>query len=334
MTDKKDRLSDYTEAGILDKNGRVSVVFCKSDKRIYVKKIVDSAAAKIYSSLMQLDSTAFPKIKEILPFEGFFVVIEQYITGRTISDIVTNDGALDSKTAADYIRSICRALRLLHKNGIIHRDITENNVMICDSGVIKLIDFNISHNADATRSKDTVVMGTSGYAAPEQFGFMRSDERTDIYSLGVLYNYMLTGTTELDSTKTTGDKNADIIIKKCTRFAPNDRVQSCDEILKMLENSNTYGGFKWTPLFVAALIFEVIVLCGCIISLKKGEPLSAQIMAFLDSFMLVILPFPIIGNWQDWQGETKLASLDTKGRKITSIIIYFIVLLLYICILR
>lgn len=81
----------------------------------------------------------------------------------------------------------------MHKYSITHRDITPSNIIIGFDGVVKIIDFGISRLHKENAKHDTQVLGTEGYAAPEQFGFKQSDCKTDIYALGVLLNYMLTG---------------------------------------------------------------------------------------------------------------------------------------------
>ena len=78
---------------------------------------------------------------------------------------------------------------------IIHRDITPFNILITSSLDVSLIDFNASKQFKKNKKKDTLLMGTQNYAAPEQFGFFQSDARTDIYALANLLNIMLTGFT-------------------------------------------------------------------------------------------------------------------------------------------
>ena len=125
---------------------------------------------------------------------------------------------------------MCDALTALHDRGIIHRDVKPENVIVEKSGRVVLIDFNASRiKSDA--SKDTVIMGTIGYASPEQLGLAKTDARTDIYAVGVLYNVMLTG---MHPSVTIASGRAGRIVRKCTAVNPNERYQSAAELWSAL----------------------------------------------------------------------------------------------------
>lgn len=98
------------------------------------------------------------------------------------------------KETIDIAMQICKILMELHGMNppIIHRDIKPANVMIMPEGVVKLLDFSVAKAENITKKRDTVLLGTSGFAAPEQYGFSASTPQTDIYVMGVLMNLMLT----------------------------------------------------------------------------------------------------------------------------------------------
>jgi serine/threonine protein kinase len=324
-------LDKYKECGILDNNGRVSLVLL--DKRVYVRKIVDFASGDIYRRLKELNSDYFPKIKELVNLGDCYVVIEQYISGCTLGEYIKENGVLDEKTASKYICEVLKAVELLHKRGIIHRDLTENNVMLTDEGKIKIIDFNISHKADKAKSKDTVVMGTNGYAAPEQFGFSRSDERTDIYAIGVLFNYMLMGCTELGMYG--GSPKYVKVIEECTAFEPSKRYSSCGEVMAELgiddiykERRKKFGNNLFY--FVGALmcLFLIVAVKDII---KTGE-IKENLYLISSFFVIFVLPFPIIGNWWDWQSHTPFNDWTEVGKKLVRICIYVFILFTYVII--
>ncbi len=102
--------------------------------------------------------------------------------------------------------------------------------MIDKNGRVVLIDFNTSRKISKA-SKDTVVMGTVGYASPEQLGLSQSDTRTDIYALGILLNVMLTGK---HPTQKLAKGKAAKIIRKCTNLNPNERYQTVEKLSKAL----------------------------------------------------------------------------------------------------
>lgn len=93
--------------------------------------------------------------------------------------------AYQREKAVDYIEQLCAVVRVLHEQKpiIIHRDIKPSNVMLSADGVIKLIDFDASKDFTPDEKRDTELIGTFNYAAPEQYGFASSDPRTDIYIL-------------------------------------------------------------------------------------------------------------------------------------------------------
>jgi hypothetical protein len=318
-------LSEYKPCGVLDKADRVSLVFSDTEKKPYVKKIVESSVGKLYLRLKEMDNSAFPRIKSVVDTGEYCLVIEEYIAGDTIRQRIEENGAMSESEAERCICGVLKAVSILHQNGIVHRDITENNVMLTEGGQIKIIDFNISHTADKSKPKDTVVMGTSGYAAPEQFGFFRSDERTDIYSIGVLYNYMLTGSTELGGYK----GGAERIIKKCTEFSPEDRYKSCAEVLNEFEAKRCVSDSK--PLskgFIAAMIVQAVLIMGSIIDILNGGGWQASVALIVEGTTLLVLPFVIIGNYFNWQERVNMDKLPPKTRKIISIIIYVFILVL------
>ena len=118
-------------------------------------------------------------------------------------------------------------LSFLHRINIVHRDIKPENIIITDNATVKLIDFNASRVYKNECTADTVVLGTIGYASPEQFGITQSDARTDIFALGVLLNVMLTG---VHPSEQLAKGRAGKIVLKCTQIDPNKRYQSVEEL--------------------------------------------------------------------------------------------------------
>lgn len=182
-------LSQYIE--ISSFNESTSLV--QKDKRIYVKKKVPKCLTYIYKILAENRHKNISDIAEIFEYDDISVVIEEYINGKTLADILSEKSTTGERETKNIIGQICDGLLFLHRHNIIHRDINPNNIMITKDGMVKIIDFDISRSVKKESSKDTVVLGTVGYAAPEQFGFSQSDVRTDIYAVGVLANVMLTG---------------------------------------------------------------------------------------------------------------------------------------------
>ena len=120
----------------------------------------------------------------------------------------------------------------LHNSGIVHRDIKPDNIIICDDNNVKIIDFDISKIYKSNQRSDTQTLGTVGFAAPEQFGMQQSDARTDLYSLAVLLNVLLTG--EHPSVKMCENKKILKVMKKCLSINPDERYSTAEELYNVL----------------------------------------------------------------------------------------------------
>ena len=128
--------------------------------------------------------------------DSYFIVME-YIEGRTVGEIIADDGPLNPVRVAEIASDVAAALQRAHGAGLVHRDVTSSNVMIGTNGETKVTDFGIArvmdeHDQQTTAGGNTV-LGTAAYISPEQAQGQDVDERTDIYSLGIVMFEMLTG---------------------------------------------------------------------------------------------------------------------------------------------
>ena len=126
---------------------------------------------------------------------NIYYIVMELVEGKSLSEIIEEKGKLGYKQAVDYAIQIAQALSLAHKNQIVHRDVKPHNVLVTNQGVAKLADFGIAMPvADGTmEEKSDKVMGSVHYFSPEQARGAYVDERSDIYSLGVVIYEMLTG---------------------------------------------------------------------------------------------------------------------------------------------
>ena len=126
---------------------------------------------------------------------NIYYIVMELVEGKSLSEIIEEKGRLGYKQAVDYAIQIAQALSLAHKNQIVHRDVKPHNVLVTNQGVAKLADFGIAMPvADGTmEEKSDKVMGSVHYFSPEQARGAYVDERSDIYSLGVVIYEMLTG---------------------------------------------------------------------------------------------------------------------------------------------
>lgn len=169
-----------TDKRIIYSSEKCTITLGEFENKQYIEKscITNEAVCKI----AEINSPYIAKICEI----GDNYIITEYADGLSLSEHQIRSDEI-YKAALE----LCDALSVLHENGIIHRDIKPSNIIMCNDGHIKVIDFDASRLKKATSDKDTQFIGTDGFAPPEQYGFMQTDERSDIYSFGVTIKLLL-----------------------------------------------------------------------------------------------------------------------------------------------
>jgi len=214
--------------------------------------VIQSAIAEA-NLIKQLDHPAIVRIVDIIDNGDVIYIIEDYIEGETLSSVLETQGAQPQELVIEWALQICEALEYLHtrKPPIIYRDMKPANVMIKPDGNIKVIDFGIAREYKDQSLADTVSLGTKGYAAPEQFGGKgQTDARTDVYCLGVTLYHLLTGQNPCEPPyeiypirhwNPQLSAGLEAIIQKCTQLNPDDRYQSCAELLYALHHYEEYG---------------------------------------------------------------------------------------------
>ncbi|MCU6748267.1 protein kinase [Faecalicatena acetigenes] len=197
-----------------------------------VKKQLTFEQYELYQVLKEYTHPNLSKIYALYTCNGCYYALTEYISGATIFQTVEQGRTFSREEVRTYILQLCDVLFFLHKRGIIHRDITPGNIIISTDHVVKLIDFGIARIKKDGQTRDTQLLGTAGFASPEQFGFGQTDERSDIYSTGVLINYMLTG--KLPAQKLSSDIFLSDIIVKCTQIDPANRFSNVEELHSVL----------------------------------------------------------------------------------------------------
>ncbi|MCD8045284.1 MAG: serine/threonine protein kinase [Clostridiales bacterium] len=226
---EESRLSYYKKIAGISTHENIVLVQHTETKKIYVRKDLTVYDRNIYLDLQAHTSRFFPQIYECVESDGKLILIEEYIQGQSLEEYFGERGALPESEVRSLAAEICSALCLLHERmvPVIHRDLKPSNILLTSDGQIKIVDFNIARSYDDGQGSDTVVMGTRKYAAPEQYGYAQTDARTDIYAMGVMMNYLLTGkypSEEIFSGR------IGAVIRKCIEFDPDRRYQSVAEL--------------------------------------------------------------------------------------------------------
>ena len=216
----------FDEVKVLRRSARGVITLLrhrKTGKRYVFRQFMGSA--DVYRRLLTVECPHLPRIEEAVDSDGRVAVLEEYVQGDTLLFLLEG-GLLDWTEAKKVTQDVCAALWVLHSLGAVHRDVKDSNVILRGSDAV-LIDFDASRIVKPELATDTVVLGTTGYAAPEQFGLSQTDGRADIYSLGVLLNVMLTG--QHPSRKLASGK-AGHIVQRCTMMNPDQRFRDVLEL--------------------------------------------------------------------------------------------------------
>lgn len=208
--------------------GTVSVVRHKKSGTRYVFRRY-SGSGEVYRRLLPVLCPHLPQIMEAAEQDGQTAVLEEYVQGDTLAELLMG-ARLTEREARRVTMQLCQALHVLHSMGAVHRDVKPENVILRGSDAV-LIDFDAARIYKDESESDTQVLGTTGFAAPEQYGIFQSDERADIFSLGVLLNIMLTG--KHPSREMAAGKMGRIV-RKCTMTAPEQRYQSARALMEVL----------------------------------------------------------------------------------------------------
>ena len=222
--------TEYDTLHVLKRSprGTVSVVRHKKSGTRYVFRRY-SGSGEGYRRLLPVLCPHLPQIMEAAEQDGQTAVLEEYVQGDTLAELLTG-AKLTEKEARQVTMQLCQALHVLHSMGAVHRDVKPENVILRGSDAV-LIDFDAARIYKDESESDTQVLGTTGFAAPEQYGIFQSDERADIFSLGVLLNIMLTG--KHPSREMAAGKMGRIV-RKCTMTAPEQRYQSARALMEVL----------------------------------------------------------------------------------------------------
>lgn len=247
-------------------HGGMSVVYLAMDthlnKQWAVKEIRKKGSGKndeiVVNSLLaeanmmkRLDHPALPRIVDIIDNGVTIYVVMDYIEGESLDKVLAEYGAQPEKLVIGWAKQLCDALTYLHsqKPPIIYRDMKPANIMLKPEGNIKIIDFGIAREYKEQSLADTTVLGTKGYAPPEQYSG-QTDARSDIFALGMTMHHLLTGIDPRSKDAYAPvrmwnpelSEGIEMIIDKCVQPAAENRYQSCEDLLYDLNHPELITG--------------------------------------------------------------------------------------------
>lgn len=286
---------EYEEIKLLKQSEKSTVHLVRekdSGRTLIRKKLSGDRTYPVYRKLRECEHPYLPKLMEVTCTDHCTTIIEEYIEGETIGSV-----ELSEKQFASVARELCAVLEFIHGKGIIHRDIKPSNVILAKDGHIRLIDFDIARIGKEEAEQDTKILGTRGYAPPEQYGFSQTDERADIYSLGVTLNQISMGGEKKIK------KRYQKIIKKCMNLNPDKRYQSAGQVKRAFFLS------KWKFLYCVPVFLLLILIWSYGISLKEKGVESMR----LETVGLTELPAPANPHWKADTGIAVWGSVPESG---------------------
>jgi len=346
MSGKEKIMASYDILKVLDKEKAITLLQHKLTKVLYIQKKLTQYNENVYEQLKGKPHSNIVSVIDYYKVDDAFYVIEEYFNGRTLEAYVKENGVVAPQIALPIITSICHALLHLHtlEKPIIHRDIKLSNIMIDHANNVKLIDFNISRLYDREYAYDTTILGTEGYAAPEQFGFLQTDARSDIYSCGIVLNYLLTG---MHPKEYLYQGELGPIIEKCTNFDPSKRYANVQELLQALhacqisttdtrqaqaevssKTSLMLPGFRtkrWWKMILAAFGYAFLILGVIVPKSEDSTGTTGHSEYFLLSLTLLAYIF-LFTNYLNIQSKLPFFPSAKKAERIAAYIIYSLII--------
>ncbi|HJC73114.1 MAG TPA: serine/threonine protein kinase [Candidatus Ruthenibacterium merdavium] len=339
------RLSFYRNIAMLNEKHGVALVQHIETKKVFVKKTLTIYDTWVFQYLMEHPVPGIPKIEELVEENGRLHVIEEYISGLSLREKLDLTGPLDTDTAVSYMQQLCTILRPLHQllPPIVHRDIKPSNIIVTSAGVLYLVDFNAAKQASDRKERDTVLIGTFGYAAPEQYGFSASQPATDIYALGVLFNEMLTGKKPQEEMAVGPFAS---VIKKCIEIEPSKRYKNIGQLLEqihakykkmepqepaslrkwLLPGFRTKKPFRW----LLAGMWYAFVIYLCMNSGSQNQSASKVLILRFVCFVIFFAETFWVGNYQNIHSYFPLANHSNLLVRILGILLWGFVILIAI----
>ena len=214
---------EYHLISTLKSSGKGDIQLVAADGKQYVRRYRE-IPQELFRRIRNVSCPYLERLVEQSEDENGAYFISEYIEGTPASERTFSE-----KEAVESLLELCAAIKALHKAGVIHRDIKPSNIICGNDGHIRLIDFDSARLRVEFQSRDTEILGTGGYAAPEQYGFMQTDARSDIYAFGVTMEEILGENAEKPKFRR--------IIRRCTQFDPDRRFRDISAVGRAIKRA-------------------------------------------------------------------------------------------------
>ncbi|MBQ9006300.1 MAG: protein kinase [Atopobiaceae bacterium] len=219
-------------------SGRTELVRGPHAELLVRKRIPKELAnERSWTTIRAMGHPLLPQVRDLYWLPDELVVILTYVDGITLREMVQSTGPLSVSEAINYLDDLCAAVGALHAHGLVHRDLSLNNVVV-SGGSARIIDLGNARAYVEGARHDTTRLGTWGYAAPEQFGFAQTDARSDVFGLGSLLGFLLTGVEPGDESfeKALADEARvpfvlRVVVERARAFEPSARYQSTSDLM-------------------------------------------------------------------------------------------------------
>ena len=343
-------LTTYQDVSPLCDKGHIMLVRSEVDGNLYVKKQLSCYNLEVYHQLASNPVKNIPVIYGIYGQAGMdpsntkgieITIIEEYCAGSTLSEMLEEGHIFSEAETWNIAMQLCKILMDLHsmEPPVIHRDIKPSNILLSPEGVVKLLDFDaakIGYSARAFyaskaghtgRYKDTVLLGTAGFAAPEQYGFSPSSPQTDIYAVGVLMNLLLCR--RLPTDKLAGGRLKHVICC-CLEVNPQDRYRDVAQLHRALKRSIQIKS-EWLPpgfrtLQPWRMLLASGIYAGIIAVVMSATEMSfdtrGELLFYRFGFSLILFWIAFFyGNYRNMQRLFPFMRARKKGLRILGLII-------------